>query len=278
MSAAPVPAVRIGDIDVHVLVDGIYEAPISDLIHTKDTVLRDQAIAAWNGDNFAVDVNCFALSGPAGLILVDSGAGEHWGPAYGHAATRLAEAGFAPAQVNTVLLTHIHGDHALGLVDGLAARFLNANVYLPRADLAWYGDNANLERTPENVRGGFRNLKLVSDVYGNRLKPVEPGPVLPRISAIALPGHTPGHSGYMLQHGGESLLFCGDVIHLDALQLADPQFGFNYDFDPELARDSRQKVLEKAADEACYVAGGHITGIRRIVRSGKGFAFAEENP
>ncbi len=267
----------VGPYEVFVLVDGTYEAPIADLLHMEDADRRHRAVADWPGGRWSVDVNCFALSGPDGLILVDAGAGDHWGPAYGKATARLIEAGFQPEQVTAVLLTHIHGDHALGLLDGDKPRFPNADIYVPQGDLAWYGDADNLERTPPGIRGSFRTVGLLDAAYGVQVKPVNIGPVLPGISAIALPGHTPGHTGYLIHDDRRSLLLFGDVVHLDTLQFADPQFGFTYDLDPGQALHSRQTALDMAAREGWFVGGGHISGIRHIVRVGDGFAYAQEN-
>jgi glyoxylase-like metal-dependent hydrolase (beta-lactamase superfamily II) len=262
---------------VHVLVDGTYEAPIEDLIHVEDPELRTKAIARWGKPTFAVDVNCFALHGPEGLILIDAGAGEHWGPAYGKATLALHDAGFTPERVGAVLLTHIHGDHALGLLAGEKARFPNADIHVPQGDLAYYGDPANIERTPSGVRGGFKNLELVRQAYGPRVQPVGTGAVLAGIDAMALPGHTPGHTGYLIHGDRKNLLVSGDVVHLDALQLADPRLGFGYDLDIDSAFHSRNAALKTATREGWYVAGGHLRGIRRLVRSGDGFAYAQEN-
>lgn len=266
----------VGPYEIYVFVDGTYSAPIADLAIGDDPAVRDRAIQRWGKRDFAVNVNCFGLHGPDGLILIDAGTGDYWGPAYGKAPAAMREAGFAPEQVSTVLLTHVHGDHALGLLDNDKARFPNAEVCLPAGDFAHYGDPANLDRTPEGVRGGFKNFDLLRKAYGMQLTSLGLGPVLPGIEAIALPGHTPGHTGFLIHDDRKSLLVWGDVVHLDSLQLGDPTLGFIYDFDPQAALHSRQIAFERAAREGWYVAGGHVTGIRRIERRGSGYAFTEE--
>ena len=123
---------------------------------------------------------------------------------------------------------------------------------------------------------GSRTLERLKRAYGVQLSAIDLGPVLPGIDAIALPGHTPGHTGYIVHDDRKSLLVWGDVVHLDALQLADPAVGMDYDIDPQAALRSRQIALETAAREGWYIAGGHVTGIRQVERRGSGFAFREE--
>ncbi len=268
----PRNTLSVGAYEIYLFFDGIYSAPIADLVHADGDLARDRAIAHWGKPYFSVDVNCFGLHGPDGLILIDAGAGEHWGPEYGKAEAALRLAGFTPEQVNTVLLTHIHGDHALGLLAGDAARYPNADVRLPRGDFDHYGDSSRFDTSP----GSARTLERLQRAYGVQLSAIDIGPVLPGIDAIALPGHTPGHTGYIVHDDRKSLLVWGDVVHLDALQLADPAVGMDYDIDWQAALHSRRIALETATREGWYIAGGHVTGMRQVERRGAGFAFREE--
>ena len=266
----------VGAYEVHLIRDGVYKAPIEHLTHARGEPARQAAIAAWGKPDFSVDVNCFALHGPEGLILIDAGAGDEDGPDYGNAPLALRDAGFGPEQVSHVLLTHIHGDHVGGLFVGNAARYPNAHIYVPRGDLTFYVDAPSREPAA-NKRNGIANVNRLRAIYGERLTPIDFGPVLPGIDAVALPGHTPGHSGFFIHDDRRSLLVWGDVVHLDPLQLNDPEAGLRYDIDQAAAVHSRQMVLARASREGWYVAGSHITGIRHVVQAGGGYAFAEEN-
>ena len=101
--------------------------------------------------------------------------------------------------------------------------------------------------------------------YAGRIHPAPPGLVRPGIRLIPLPGHTVGHSGYLIE-GEKSLLLWGDALHLSDLQASDPEIGFVYDFDAAGARASRRAILDRAAHEGWIVSGGHIEGFRRVVR------------
>ena len=267
----------VGAYEIYVLRDGVYKAPIGHLTHAKGATARQAAIELWGSPSFAVDVNCFALHGPEGLVLIDSGAGDDDGPDYGKAPLALRDAGFGPEQVNHVLLTHIHGDHIGGLFEGAAARYPNAQVHVPRGDLAFYADEPSGAEPPAKKRNGIANVKRLWSAYGDRVSAIDIGPVLPGIDAMALPGHTPGHTGFLVHDDRRSLLVWADIVHLDPLQLADPDIGLIYDIDPAAAIHSRQMAFESAAREGWYVAGSHVTGIHHLMRAAGGYAFAQEN-
>jgi glyoxylase-like metal-dependent hydrolase (beta-lactamase superfamily II) len=96
---------------------------------------------------------------------------------------------------------------------------------------------------------------------------------MPGIEAIPLPGHTPGHTGYLLSGPDGSLLIWADALHLQDAQTADPDIGLVYDADPAEAVRSRRRLLEQAADRGWLVAGSHVTGFVHVQRSGDAFKF-----
>ncbi|CAN7395465.1 MBL fold metallo-hydrolase [Bosea sp. LjRoot90] len=261
---------RFGAYDVLALHDGIFEAPLDVLIHAGGQAALDEAVAGWSKPKVSIPVNCFALKNADGITLIDAGTGPSWGEAMGHAPTAMASAGIAPEQVGRVLITHLHGDHALGLFHGERARFPNAEIIVPKADLAFFGDEANRAQTPQNRQGGFAVAAAVTKHYAGRIHPVAAGTVRPGIALIPLPGHTVGHSGYLIE-GEESLLLWGDALHLPDLQASDPDVGLVYDFDATAAVASRRAILERAAREGWLVSGGHIEGLRRVNESGPGY-------
>ncbi len=119
---------RFGLYEVSILHDGFYEAPIDVLTHAAGPAARDGAIATWGRPTLRIVVNCFLLRGPAASPSSIAGTGTAWGEAYGHARTALKSFGLTRESVDRVLITHLHGDHALGLFDGEAAYFPHARV------------------------------------------------------------------------------------------------------------------------------------------------------
>ncbi len=260
-----------GQYEVILLHDGVFEAPADVLIHADGGAARQRAIEALGKPMLQVDVNCFALRGAEGIILVDAGTGTAWGPKYGHARSALQEAGITPEQIQLILLTHIHGDHALGLFDGDAPYFPNAEIFVPGRDFAFFTDPVAREATPEARRGGFKIAEQLVRIYGSRVREIPDGLVLAGIEARPLPGHTPGHTGYLVRGEDKDLLIWGDTLHLADLQPGDPKIGLVFDLDAEMAVRTRQTTLDDAAREGWIIAGGHITGFGRVERASEGY-------
>ena len=261
---------RFGHYDVRLLLDGIFETTTDVLVHAQGDAARLRAIAAWGSTAIAVDVNCFALRGPDGIILVDAGTGAAWGAGLGHARAALDSAGIRVEAVDTVLLTHLHGDHALGLLDGAQAVFPRADIMVPADDLAFFTDPAAREATPEARRSGFTLADALLAAYPGRVGPIPVGPVLPQIDALALPGHTPGHGGYLIGEGPDRLLLLGDALHL-GVQATDPDLGLAFDLDPARAAETRRAILGQAAAAGWTIAGGHLHGFGHVVAAGGAF-------
>lgn len=257
---------------VHHLRDGVFEGSVEDLVHPGGAARRAEAAARYSDGLFRLEVNAFALRRPDGVMLVDAGVGPALGDGFGQIRPALAGAGIRPENVDAVLMTHLHGDHAGGLFDEGRAYLPRATLMVPAAELAFFTDPAALDRTPPDRRSGFRLAAALSEAYGDRIRPLPEGPVVPGLDCVALPGQTPGHSGYLLGEGSDALLLWGDVVHLPELQCADPDLGLVYDLDPAQAIATRRHLLERCAGRRLVVAGGH-TGFGRVTAQGGSFAF-----
>ncbi len=265
---------RFGAYEVATLRDGLFEASLDVLIHLDGAAARERALAAFDAPTIRIDVNCFLLRGPDGVALIDAGCGEAWGAPFGHARAALRDMGVAPSDVRRVLLTHLHSDHAFGLYDGDAPYFPSAEILAPEKDLAYFTDPVAREALPPARRGAFAIAEQVRRVYGERLRGFAERAVLPGVEAIPAPGHTPGHTAYLIGDGASRLLIIGDTLHLAALQGADPRVGVTFDLDAEQAMRTRRSVLSDAAQNGWIVAGSHLAGLHRVRRGGDGFAFS----
>jgi glyoxylase-like metal-dependent hydrolase (beta-lactamase superfamily II) len=261
-----------GSYDVSILVDGTYRAPIEHLVHVTREEEAARVARDWGRPTIDVPVNLFLLRGADGPILIDAGAGEAWGPDYGLGRARLAEAGVAPGDVRRVLLTHLHGDHALGLLQGDAPFFPNADVLIPEPEWRFFRDEAARAALPPARRGGFDLATRVLAAYGERARVfAAEDEATPGVKAVPMPGHTPGHSGFQIGEGADALLIVGDALHSAELQPSDPDFGFVYDIEPRLAAASRRTILELSKRANYVVAGGHLDGFMRVEPFGAGW-------
>ncbi|WP_075222436.1 MBL fold metallo-hydrolase [Acuticoccus yangtzensis] len=220
-------------------------------------------------------VNAFMLQQGGRTILIDTGAAGGMGPSLGKLPENMAAAGVAPEDVETVLLTHMHGDHIGGLVapDG-AAVFPNAQVIVAERELSFWTDPAQADAIPEPQRGTVAAVQGVQAAYEGRLTTfAEGGAVIDGVEPVALYGHTPGHTGFRISGGGEELLIWGDIIHAAPLQLPSPEVYIGFDVTPEEAVATRQRIMEEVAEERIMVAGMHLPfpGFGHLSRDGDGY-------
>lgn len=264
----------LGGMEVTVLVDGVYSARVEHLVHMHGPEQEKAAREKWGKPTFEVDVNCFLVKADGALTLIDAGAGEAWGPAYGKMRASLAALGVQPGDIDRVLLTHVHGDHALGLLTADGHAWLpQAEIFAPRADWDYFTDSDEMARLPSGRRGGAAVAAKLDDAYGARIRLYDAGDTRAGIESVGLPGHTPGQCGFILRGGGETLFLVADALHVGDLQAADPDLGVVYDISPSIAAATRRAMLARAADEGLIVAGGHLHGLARVRRAGDGFAF-----
>ena len=169
----------------------------------------------------------------------------------------------------------MHPDHIGGLVgDDEAPSFPRATLMVDQTELAFWSDDRNLMAAPETVRDSFAIVHRNVTPYRDRLTPFRgSGAILPGLDAVALPGHTPGHTGYLLRDGGERLLIWGDTVHAPEVQCARPDVTMVFDSEPPQAARSRRDILERAVIEDLVITGMHMSfpGFSRVARHGDAY-------
>ena len=131
-------------------------------------------------------------------------------------------------------------------------------------------------QAPEEVRQFFDLAMAAVGAFGDRVEGFEGEASLGAgMTAMPLPGHTPGHSGVMLESDGDALLMWGDIVHVPPVQFARPDVTIGFDVDQDTARATRMKVLDMAATDRLRVAGMHISfpGIGYVEKAGDGYRF-----
>ncbi len=284
--SAQVPGVyhqQIGTLQVTALFDGTVALGRQELTGIDAgavTRLLDHRYVPEDGKGLQTAVNAYLVQRGNHLTLVDTGTATCFGPGLGQVLGNLRAAGYDPAEVDDVLLTHAHPDHLCGLLDAQdKVAYPNATVWLSAADAAYWLDPASEATAPQGVRFAFALARKAVAPYeaAGKLRRFSPGQVLPAgVTALDSHGHTPGHVSWKLDAGnGPSLLVWGDIVHFHAVQFAQPQAAYEADSDRTAAVASRRAMMAKAADGGWWVAGAHLPfpGLGHVRREGEAFAW-----
>ncbi|MGB7834506.1 MAG: MBL fold metallo-hydrolase [Xanthobacteraceae bacterium] len=279
MRGGPPPSSRkVGDIQVTTVSDGILNATLNNFVGVTPAEAERMSGLPADGP-VPLAVNAFLLTFNGKRALIDAGSSSTMGPTLGKLPDNLRAIGVAPEAIDFVLLTHIHPDHSNGLVDEAGgANFPNADVIVNREDLRFW-----VEREPQASDNEFRQRNMAAArrafaPYRERVRAVSGGEVLPGITGHPQPGHTPGHTGWLIASGGDALLVWGDIVHVTGVQFARPDAALTFDLDPEAARRSRTRVFDWVASDRIRVAGAHLDlpGFGHVARSGSGYRFEAE--
>ncbi|MDR1165335.1 MAG: MBL fold metallo-hydrolase [Deltaproteobacteria bacterium] len=232
------------------------------------------ALALQNGlpgPGFPGWINAFIVKKDNLLYLVDAGTGGA-DPKF---QVNLLKAGYTPAEVTHILITHFHGDHIGGLIDQNGeAVYPNANVYASAPEDAYFLPDEGGAPVP-----GTELAARVTKAYRERLKYRVFAPeteITPGVKAVSFFGHTPGHSGFRFESSAGPFLAWGDIVHAYLVQFARPEVTLSYDVSRPDAARARLEAFRQAVAEGCLVAGAHLPfpGVGKVVAAGEAFRWA----
>lgn len=264
---------RVGDYTVTALGDGTLTLDFGILDGIDPVAAAAMLERAGRPPRPEIALNTFLIQGRGRTVLVDGGVGTLADTA-GRLPAALKAAGAAPAEIGTILLTHAHPDHVGGLTgEGGRAAFPNAELVVNERERKFWLDDENLNRAGEGARPYFMRARDTFAAYGERVRVISAGEVLPGIVAVKLPGHTAGHTGFRVESGGETLLIWGDIAHFPDIQGPNPEVTLMFDQDRAQAAATRRQVLEMAAVDGLAVAGMHLNapGFARVERRGAAY-------
>ncbi len=281
-------ALLVGDFEVTALGDGLLDVPLAsyqsadhsvDVEGQEHRILASHDIAIDEAANFLIPNCAFLVRGQGRNVLVDTGAGGKIPPFAGNGFVieSLHKVGLAPSDIDDVLMTHLHPDHVGGLVtDTGHRRFPNARLHISGAEWEYWHDDSQRAQAPDFVQAVFDGARSATAPYEARLQlfSSQRQALLPGISAIPLPGHTPGHTGYLVESAhGDKVLIWGDIVHSEFLESPHPDWSMTFDVDPAQAVMTRQGTMSWAAEEQFLVAGMHLasTAMGRVAVSGDAF-------
>ncbi|MDQ0454478.1 MBL fold metallo-hydrolase [Rhizobium paknamense] len=265
-----------GTAEIHAFQDGVLHTEVGKLYRHLG-----EALAAPPAESpGSLSVNCFLIRDGKRHILVDTGSGQLFGPEHGKLPNGLAAIGLTPADIDHIILTHIHADHTGGLVQDGKPVFPKAIVHAGKTEAGFWLAPGAAERqgVSERVKGQIGRAHLCLDPYEaeGRLAIFEDeGEVLPGFTATLRAGHTPGHLVIRTENAGKTLLFVGDIVHGDSVQFRQPEITIDFDYDQVSAAQARALVFEEAAQQQALIAAAHLPypGIGFVKRDGEAFRF-----
>ena len=261
----------IGEIECAVLHEGSSIATSESLANRYPGRSPQEIEAALGASESEGSLNLLYVKSGDVQILADVGFGSAGPPAMGGTMSALASMGVAPEDIDLVYLTHFHGDHIAGLYgeDGNPA-YPNASYACTRAEWdewtgRWAASNTDSDRLQLQR---FRALRDNFTFFGDGDE------IAPGVSVVNLEGHTLGHSGLLVESGGERLLHVVDLLH-GAFQFAQSDWQFVFDSDGELATQTRQRILRRCAEENLLTLFYHLKfpGLGTVSLDGDAFAW-----
>jgi glyoxylase-like metal-dependent hydrolase (beta-lactamase superfamily II) len=270
---------KLGDSQATIVSDGILPLgdPTANFSNiTKEEIqkeLRDNYLPL---DKIVLQQNVLVLNQGGKTIVFDTGMGglKLFGPTTGQLMKTLRQAGIQPKDVDAVVMSHAHIDHCGGVMaDDGTRNFPNAQLYITQADYDFWTDQQKVgEKGKVFWETASKNLVPNRD----RIHFIRDGEeFLPGGQAILAPGHTVGHTIFMITSGNQKLCYIGDLAHHPVLLLEHPLTQFAYDTDPVQSAQSRVKMLTMLADDRVPLLAYHFAwpGIGNVGKQGEGFRY-----
>lgn len=268
----------LGDVLVTAIRDGSMQVGFELLANIDITECEKIQQNAGIKEPNAIHINTFLIQKNGKNILIDSGIGglNNLG---GQLIKNLAALGIAPNDIDTILLTHSHPDHIGGLITPQGkAMFPRAELLVSSDEYNYIKDEKIFSVANDRTKGNFLLARKAFSLYQDRLRLIDKGEVLAGIHAIPLKGHTPGHTGYKIIGKNDELLVWGDIVHFPQIQLLKPNVSIAFDYDPQLAAETRINILDMVNSHHILVGGMHFgqNGFNYIKRLDTGYAFANK--
>jgi glyoxylase-like metal-dependent hydrolase (beta-lactamase superfamily II) len=275
---------KVGSVEVTALYDGIWKKP-HDPAFIKNASVDDTkaalAKAGMTTDYMPIPLTVIVLRVGDKLMMVDSGSGVgQWQPTAVDLPGNMKAAGIDPAKISTILISHFHPDHIFGLMEKgtNAPIYPNAELVVNATEYKWWTEPGRVEKLPEprkplgqrinTVFPGWKNFKLVEGE-----KEVAPG-----IHLVNAPGHTPGHSAFLVASGNQQLMISNDAAYVPALLAPHPEWMGAYDQDGPMAVETRRKLIDHIIADKIAICGAHFPfpGKGTFVKDGTSYAFTPE--
>jgi glyoxylase-like metal-dependent hydrolase (beta-lactamase superfamily II) len=272
----------LGDAEITLIADGGFVADDANAFFkgdSGDAVNKALTERHLKPAKLQMFVNTLLVKKGGKTTLIDAGTGGQFGPGAGFLFDRLAAIGTLAESIDTVVLTHAHGDHYGGLLDAAGKpRLPNAELLVSEAEYDFWTKSPDLSKSGMPPAGHAAAIKQQQDLFAalkfTRVAVAGDKELRPGITAVATPGHTPGHLSILVDGGGNDQLFYNtDLIHHVAIMLPHPEFKVAFDTDREAAAETRKKSFARLAADKMLVSGTHVPfpGFGYVEKAGEGY-------
>ena len=272
---------KIGDYTAVSLDDGILEFPNDGksfvVGHSPSEVAKVLAEANLPTDHVTLDNHPLLVRAGDRVLLFDTGAGRYFGPGAGKLPQSLAASGVDPSSVTDIFISHAHGDHIGGLVTSAGTlAFPNASIHMSVPEWQWLSGM----KGADGKIIGVPDVGAIVAIIRPKVAAFQPGDTLlpGMVKAVEIDGHTPGHSGYEIGSGADTIFYVGDAMHSYVISVREPMWRVAFDHDPDLGLISRVALVRRLAEsgQRIFVVHFPFPGVGKIIQRNKGYEWVPE--
>jgi len=273
---------KVGSIEVAAVYDGIWRKP-HDPTFIKNASIEDtkEALgkAGLTTEFMPIPLTVVVLKIGDKYIMIDSGSGVgQWQANATNLPSNMKAAGIDRSQISTILVSHFHPDHVWGLMEKgtNAAVFPNAELVVNSTEYKWWTEPGRVEKLPEGRKPAGKRIGDVFPTWKNWKLVEDNAEVAPGVRLLATPGHTPGHSAFLVTSGNDQLMVSNDAMYVPALLAPHPDWQGAYDQDGATAVTTRRKLMDRIIADKMMVCGAHFPfpGRGTFTKDGDAYAFA----
>lgn len=271
---------KVGSIELTALYDGMWAKP-HDPAFIKNASVEETKEALGKArlptDYVSIPLTVVVLTVNGRHIMVDSGSGAQWQPTAQGVLGSMKAVGIDPAKVGTILISHFHPDHISGLMEKGTNTpvFPDTELVVSATEYKWWTEPGRVEKLPEARRPLGQRINTVFPTWRNFTLVEGEKEVAPGVHLVKAPGHTPGHSAFLVTSGDQQLLISNDMAYVPALLAPRPDWMGAYDQDGPLAVQTRKALMDRVIADKMQVCGAHFPfpGCGTFVKDGAAYAF-----
>ena len=272
---------KVGSVEVTAIYDGIWKKPHDPAFIKNASVEETKAALAKAGlttEFMPIPLTVSVLKIGDKYIMVDSGSGVgQWQANATNLPANMQAAGIDRNQISTILISHFHPDHVWGLMEKgtNAPVFPNAELIVSGTEYKWWTEAGRVEKLPEGRKAAGKRISDVFPGWKNWKQVEDNAEVAPGVRLIAAPGHTPGHSAFLVTSGTQQLMVSNDTMYVPALLAPHPDWQGAYDQDGDTAVATRRKLVDRVIADKMMISGAHFPfpGSGQFVKDGAGYIF-----